>query len=102
MSSKRIEPRDCIEIVSEKFQPDSFFVSGGRIDLDHVAADAKFSARETDVVALVKHIDQATEHGLARDVLAAFYGQRHPFVIFGLGNAVDAGNARHNDRVAPG
>ena len=102
MAGERIEARDRIEIVPKKFQAHRFFVSGGRINLDYIAADAKFSARKIDVVAFVKHVDQAAEHRLARDMLAAFHGQCHSFVIFRRGDAVDAGNARYYDCVAPG
>src|SRR5581483_10023618 len=67
-----------------------------------IASDAKPAAREVNVVALVQHIDQTTEHGFARDVLSAFYGEEHLQIIFRRSNAVDAGDAGDDDCVAAG
>ena len=47
VAGQRIEARDRVDLVAEKFQPDRFFIRGRRIDLDHVAADAEFAARQS-------------------------------------------------------
>src|SRR4029077_10696975 len=101
MTSQRIEPRDRIELVPEELETDCFFVGRGRINFDHVAADAEFSAREIHIVALIQHVDQTTEDGFAADVLAAFYSQQHIQIIFRRSDAVDTGAAGAADWVAP-
>ena len=60
VTSQRIEAGDGIDFVAKKFQANCLFVRRGGIDFDHVAADPKFAARETDIVAFVEHIDQPT------------------------------------------
>ena len=45
MTGERIEARDRIDFVAEKFEPDRFFIGRRRINLDHIAAHPKSSAR---------------------------------------------------------
>ena len=66
MTGQRIESRDRIDFVAEKFKPNRFFIGAGRINFDHIAAHAKLAAREIDVIAFVQHVDQTTENGFAR------------------------------------
>ena len=101
MAGQRIESRDGIDLVAKEFNPDRFFVGRCRINLDHVAADAEPAAREIHVVALVEHIDQPPKDCFARGVLSSFYRQQHPLIIFRRSDAVDAGNARDDDDIAP-
>ena len=101
MAGQRIESRDGINFVTKKFDPDRFFVSRCRINLDHVAADAEAAAREIHVVALIKHVDQAPKDRFAGSVLSPFHRQQHPLIIFRRSNAVDAGNARDHDDIPP-
>ena len=90
-----------VDFVAEKFQADRFFVGGRGIDLDDVAAHAEFAPHEVHVVALVEHVDEPAEDGFARDLLAAFHRQEHAQIILRRSHAVDAGDARDHDRVAP-
>jgi hypothetical protein len=57
VTGERIKPPNCINLVTEKLEPDSFFIRGCGINLNHVAAHTKPAAREIHVVALVKHVD---------------------------------------------
>src|SRR6185436_15205320 len=61
MAGEGIKARDRVDFIAKKFQAHRFLVGGGGINLDHVAANTKLSARERNVVALVKHVDQAAE-----------------------------------------
>src|SRR4029077_21244978 len=101
MTSQRIEPRDRIELVPEELETDCFFVGRGRINFDHVAADAEFYAREIHIVELIQHFDRTTEDRYPPDVLAAFYSQQHIQIIFRRSDAVDTGDAGDDDCVAP-
>ena len=100
VTGQRIESRDRIDFVTEKFESDSFFIGASRINLDHVASHTKSAAREIHVVALIQHVDQTTEHRFARDVLSAFHREQHLFIIFRRRDAVDAGDAGDHDCVA--
>ena len=53
VTGKGIEAGDRIDLVTEKFQADGFFIGSGGINFDYVAARAESSAREIHVVALV-------------------------------------------------
>src|SRR5262249_9806649 len=100
MTCQWVEPPDCINFVTEKFESDSFLICTRRINLDHVAAYTESAPPEIDVVALVKHVDQTSEHGLTTDVLPVFDREQHLFVVLGGRDSVDAGNARDHDNVA--
>ena len=65
MSGQRIESGDGIDFVAEELETDSFLVRSGGINFDHIAADTEFAARKTDVVSLIKHVDQTTKHYFA-------------------------------------
>src|SRR5215831_20760002 len=80
VTCQRIEPADRVNFVAEKLQPDSFLVGTRWINLDHVAAHTEPSASEIDVVAVVKHVDQTSEHSFSADALAPFDREQHLFV----------------------
>ena len=101
VAGHRIETRDGVDLVAEKFEPDRFFIGGGGIDFHHVAADAEFAAPEFDIVSAVKHIDEPAEHRFAGNLLALFHREQHAQIILRRGDAVDAGDARDHDGVAP-
>ena len=90
VSGQRIESGDRIDLISEEFKSHRFFVCGGGIDFDDVAAHPEFTARKTDIVPFVKHVDQPTEDCFARSVLTAFYREQHSFVIFRRRDPIDA------------
>src|SRR5262249_10928628 len=100
MTCQRVEPPDCIDFVTEKFESDRFLVGTRRINLDHVAAHTEPAAPEIDVIALVKHVDQTPEHSFAINVLAAFHREQHLFVVFRRRDSVDARYARYDDYIA--
>src|SRR2546423_9274080 len=102
MPSQGIEPRDRVYFVTEEFEPNCFFIRGGRINFDNIAADPEFSTREIHVIAFVEHIDETTERCFAADLLPAFHRQEHALVIFRRGDAIDTGNARDHDGVTAG
>src|SRR5215467_14544495 len=100
MPSERIEARDGIDFISEKFNPHRFFIGRCRINLDHVAANTETPAREIHVVALIEHIDQPSEHSFTGRMLPPLYCQQHPLVVFRRSDAVDAGNTGYHDDIA--
>src|ERR1700736_5873890 len=75
VAGERIETRDRVKIVAEKFEPHALFISCRRINFDHVPADAELAARKIHVVALVQHVDQTAKDSFTRNVLAALHRQ---------------------------
>ena len=71
----------------------------GRIDFDHVAADAERAAAEI-FAALVLNLDQLAQDRFARDGLALLEHQQHAVIRFGRAEAVDAGDGGDDDDVA--
>ena len=100
LTRQGIKPPDRINFVVKKLKPNAFLIGASWIDFHDVASNAEPAACETDVVAFVQHIDQTTQHRLARDVLTAFDREQHVKVILWRSDAVDAGNAGDDDRVA--
>ncbi len=88
-----------IDFVAEELDAEGGLVVGG-VDLDDVAADAKGSAAEVDVVALVEDFDEAAGDVFALDALTFFEQEEHAVVGFGAAEAVDAGDGGDDDGVA--
>ena len=56
---------------------------------------------EVDVVPLVLDLDQAREHRVPRDLHPLFQQEEHPVVGLRGAEAVDAGDAGHDDDIPP-
>ncbi len=73
----------------------------GRVDLEDVAADPEAPALEDGIVALVLQGDELALHLLQVDLGAFIDVEAHFLVEVGRAQAVDAGDSRHDDDVAP-
>ena len=73
-AEERIDLRERLNFVAEKFNAVGRFVVGGE-DLDHVAAYSESSAPEVRVVALVEYLHQPPRNVFAADALAFFQQQ---------------------------
>ena len=71
IGSKRVMP---VDFVAKEFDPHGVLGVGGA-KLDGIAADAEFTARELEIVALVLHFDEAREEVFAGEKLALGTGQ---------------------------
>ena len=92
--------RDLLDLVAEERDP----VGGlgvGRLHLDDVAAHAKTAAPEHGVVADVLALDQLLQHLVAILVLADLEVEQTLAPLLRRAEAVDAGDGRDHDRVAP-
>src|ERR1700680_3696055 len=83
LAGEWIEARDQINFVTEELDAYRFLIKGGWMDFHHIAASAESSARQRDVVAFVKHIDELCEQAFAGDLLPFNDGTHHVCVIFG-------------------
>src|SRR5450432_1287506 len=102
MSGKWIEASDGINLVAEKLQPDRFLVGGRGIDLDHIAAHAKCSPNETNVVALVEHVDEPAKNRFAGNLLTAFYREKHAQIILRRSHTIDTRYTSDHDGISAG
>ena len=71
----------------------------GRVDFDHVAADAEGAAAKF-FGAFVLDFDELAEDGFAGDGSAFFEHEHHAVIGFGRAEAVDAGDGGDDDDVA--
>ncbi len=93
-----VEP---VDLVAEELDPDRELLVH-RDDLDGVASDPERPAGEREVVAGVLHADEPAQQLVPLD-LRADLEPGHPVdVLLGCAQAVDAGDGRDDDDVAPG
>ncbi|OPY89290.1 MAG: hypothetical protein A4E73_03119 [Syntrophaceae bacterium PtaU1.Bin231] len=97
--AERIDDGDRLDRVAEELDAQGPLFLVGRKDLDHVPADAEGAAVEVDVVAFVLNLDEAPQHLVALDLRSFFEEEPHAAVFLRRTQAVDAGNARHDDDV---
>ena len=89
-----------LDLVAEHLDADGELLVD-RDDLDRVAAHPEVAAREVDVVALVLHRDELADEPVAVDPLADLQRHHRVEVLLGRAEAVDAGDRRDHDDVAP-
>src|SRR5438876_1234577 len=91
LARQGIDLDDALDLVTPELDAHAqLFV--GRVNLEGVAADAELAAREGGVVTLVLHVDQAADHLLALDALAALERLDEAAVLLRRAQAIDAGD----------
>ena len=101
LTRHRVKLDDALYLVAEHLDAHAAVVVPRREDLDHIAAHAKTSALECDVVAFVADGDELLQNCLARDRLSLVHGEHHLMIALGRAETVDAGHARDDNHVAP-
>ncbi len=91
---------DRLDHIAEELDADGLLLLVGREDLHHVPPDPEGAAVEIDIISLVVDIHEAPKQRVAGDLHPLFEGERHAEVGLGGADAVDAGDARHDDHVA--
>src|SRR5450759_796876 len=76
-------------------------VGVSRHDFQRVAAHAELAPPQFHVVALVEDVHQLAEHRVPARALAAVQLDRHPAVLGGVAQSVDARDRSHDDHIAP-
>ena len=71
-----------------------------RKDVDRIAPYAKRTAQKLHVIALVLHLDELADEILAFLRVSRAQNQSHLCVAFGLADAVDGRDRRHDHRIA--
>ena len=94
-----MDVREPFDLVAEHLDPHGeLFV--GRMNLDHVAADAKRPAAEGGVVAVVLQLDEFAQQLVAVDFVADADGDDAGLVLVRRSEAEDAGDAGDDHHVA--
>ena len=75
LASQRVNPRNSIDVITEKLHPISRFTACWK-DIDHVAFDAKRTARKVDIVAMILNIHQLAQKFVLQTPLTALNGNR--------------------------
>ena len=100
LTGERIDRRDALDLVAEERDADAPLLVGGE-HLDGVAPHPELVAGEVVVVALVLQLDEAGEDGPLLALLPHVEDQALPRVLLGTTEAVDRGDRRDDDHVAP-
>ena len=99
LSEQGIDLAQRLDLIAPHFYAVGVVVVG-RVELNHVASDAKRAAAEIMIVSIVKNFDQPLEQLLAGDVLAFLEHQQHAVVSLGRAQTVDAADAGNDHAVA--
>ncbi len=100
IAGERVQAVERLDLVAEHLDADrQLFVLGN--DLDRVAAHAEVAAGEVDVIAVVLHRDEFADEPVSVDALTDLQSDHRVHVLLGSAEAVDAGNRRDHDHVAP-
>ena len=101
LAGQRVELLERLDLVAEQHDPEGGLGVGGE-DLERLAADPEGAAAQRGVVARVLDRDELAQQRVAVDELAL--AQRLQVLVVGLGRAeaVDAGDAGHDQHVATG
>ena len=100
LASQRVNPRNSIDIIAEKLHSISCFAAR-RKDIDHVAFDAKRTARKVDIVAMILNIHQLAQKFVLQTPFAALNSNRQIIIIRWRPQTINAADARHDNHVAP-
>ena len=95
-----VEGHDALDGVAEQLDPQRLLLVG-RVDLHRVAPGPEGAPDEVDVVAGVLQVDQAAQHVALVHLVAHLHAEDAVAVLVGRPQAVDAGDRRHHDDVAP-
>jgi hypothetical protein len=95
-----IEARDPIDRFPKKLDAHRFLRVGG-MQFHRVPAHPELAALERDVVPVVLHVDQSAEQDLPTDLQPDMDGYQEGSIVLLASDAVDAGNAGHDDDVPP-
>ena len=101
LARERIKEHHRFDFVVEKLHAHRDLGVFCRKDVDRIAAHAKRTAQKLHVVALVLHLHELTDQVLAFLNVARAQNQAHLRVAFGLADAVDRRDRRHDHGVAP-
>ncbi len=101
LPGERIDFRDAVDLVAEKFHPDGGVVRLCGKNFHHIAVHAEFVSHKIDVVPLVLDFDQLFQKLVPVFLHPGPQGNHHGAVIDRVAQAVNAGNAGNNNDIPP-
>ena len=101
LAGDRVQRHQPLDLVAEELHPHGVLLVD-REDLEGVAADPEGAAGEGEVVAGVLDLDEPAQHVVAVHLVADLEPQHPVDVLLRGAEAVDAGDRRDHDHVAPG
>ena len=101
LAGQRVCLGDPVDLVPEEFHSNGQVAHIGQIDLHHIAPHAELVAGKVHVIAFVLQGDQPFAQLLPAHFHARPQADDHAAVINGVAQAVNAGNAGHNDHIPP-
>ena len=99
LAGERVKLGHALDLVAEELHAGDEVVVG-RLQLEGVAADAELGPGERLVVARVLQVDELAQHAVAAVAAALAQPQDRGAVVDRRAQAVDAGDAGHDDDVA--
>ena len=90
---------DPLHLVAEELHAQDRLLAGG-LHLERVATHTEFGATEGGVIALVLQVDEVAEDGIAAILPRLAHLEHGGAVVDRRTETVDAGDRRHDDRVA--
>ena len=100
LASQGVERHEALDLVAEELDTHRHLLIDGE-DVDGVALDAERAADRVHVVADVLPLDERAQQLLAGDLVADLEPDHSVQVLLRRAQAVDAGDARDDDDVAP-
>ena len=101
LTGERVDGDETFDLVAEHLDAQHRFLVGG-VHLDRVAPHAELAAPERGVVAVVLKVDELAQQPPLVVAHPGVQFEELPAVLLGIAHAVDAADAGHHDRVAPG
>ena len=101
VSGHRMHHLNTLQVVAPQFQAQRLLVVAGP-DFQRVALGPEPARRQVDVVALVLHLHQPVQNGVASNRRVHLEQQVHGAVLFRVAQAVDAAHRGHHDGVGAG
>jgi hypothetical protein len=99
-AGERIHQRQAFDLVVEQLDAQRQLGVLGREHVDGVAAHAEGAAAEVDLVALVLHADQLSDHVALAELVAHAQRHDHLVVVGRVADAVDGADTGDDDHVA--
>ena len=98
---KGVHLEDAVDLVAEEFHADRLGQAAHGEDFYHIAAHAEGASVKFDVVAFEIDGDEVVHQCVPVEHLPAAQGHGSVFVILGCANAINAGDASHDDDIPP-
>ncbi len=99
LAGEAIDFGNPLHLIPEELHPDGPVAGAGRKHLQHISTHPKGAAVKVHIVAGILHLYQAAQH-LVPGMLAAHPQGKHMLaVLFRRAQAVDTGDAGHNDDI---